>query len=142
MTGEFHSPDSLLRALIASLVRYVLGPLLMIEALVTSVWIARHLSGLMARDAVTIAIVVARGLVGALALVSGMWLIDRRPIGAATARVALVASAVLTTLELGWRLAPSNLDPAWRWPVVAGSWIYAAVWLIVLGRSTVRETRT
>jgi len=109
---------------------------------VTSVWIARHLSGLMARDAVTIAVVAARGLVGALALVSGMWLIERRPIAIVSARVTLVASAVLTTLELGWRLAPSNLDPAWRWPVGAGSWIYAALWLIVLGRSTVRETRT
>ena len=136
MTGEFHSPDSLLRALIASLVRYVLGPLLMIEALVTSVWIARHLSGLMARDGVTIAVVAARALVGALALVSGMWLIERRPIAVATARLTLVASAVLTTLELGWRLAPSNLDPAWRWPVVAASWIYALAWLIVLRRST------
>jgi hypothetical protein len=70
-----------------------------------------------------------------------MWLIEQRPIAVGVARVTLVGSAVLTTLELGWRLAPSNLDPAWRWPVVVGSWIYAAVWLMLLNSSTARGTR-
>lgn len=102
----------------------------------TSAWIARHLPGLTSRAGVTIVIVAARAIVGALGLVSGMWLIERRPIAIVTARVTLVASAVLTTLELGWRLAPSNLDPAWRVPFIAGSWIYALVWLLVLRRST------
>ena len=118
-----------------SVIRAVLAPLLIVEALMTSVWIARHLPGLFARDAATIAIIAVRAIVGVLALMSGVWLIERRPIAAATARVTLVASAILTTLELGWRLAPTNVDPAWRWPVVAGAWIYAGAALVVLSRA-------
>lgn len=121
------------------MLRVVLAPLLIVEALMTSLWIARHLPGLMARDSVTVVLLAIRAMVGALALVSGMWLIERRPIGAATARVTLVASAALTTLELGWRLAPSNLDPAWRIPVIAGSWIYALMWGLVLRRGARNE---
>ena len=140
--GEFHSPQSLIQALITSLVRFVLGPLLIVEALMTSLWIARHISGMTSRDTITIVLFVIRAITGAFAVVSGVWLIERRPIARPIARAVLLASAMLTTLELGFRLAPSSLDPAWRWPVVVASWIYAAVWLIVLRRSTVRETRT
>lgn len=114
------------------MIRAVLAPLLIAEALLTSVWIARHLPGMTSRAPITIAIITSRALVGTLGLMSGMWLIERRRIGAAVARVTLVASALLTTLELGWRLAPSNLDPAWRWPAVAGAWMYACVWLLAL----------
>ena len=121
------------------MLRVVLAPLLIAEALMTSVWIARHLPGLMARDAVTIVVIAARAVIGALGLMSGMWLIERRRIGVGAARVTLIASALLTTLELGWRLAPSNLDPAWRWPAVTGAWIYALAWLIVLRKSSGRE---
>src|SRR4051812_1723816 len=114
------------------IVRTVLGPLLIAEALLTSFWIARHLPGLFARDTITVVIIAIRAMAAALALMSGMWLIERRPIARSAARVALVASATLTTLELGCRLAPSNVDPAWRWPLVAASWMYAGAWLIAL----------
>ena len=48
------------------------------------------------------------------------------------ARVVLVASAVLTTFEIGLRWAPTSLFPSYRWPAVGLYWLYAlvGVWVV------------
>ena len=80
----------------------------------------------------TIGMLVLRALVGVLQFAGGWTLNGRRPVGRAIARSSLVASAVLTTLELGFRLAPTSLFPSYRWPVVAIYWLYAlaGVWIL------------
>ncbi|MEO8482842.1 MAG: hypothetical protein ABI634_11570 [Acidobacteriota bacterium] len=54
-----------------------------------------------------------------------------RPLG----RAVVLASAVLLTLEIGLRLAPSSLAPGTREPVLATYWLYAAAVVWVLGRN-------
>jgi hypothetical protein len=49
----------------------------------------------------------------------------------------LLVSAVLLTIETGWRLTPTDLDPTWRWPLVAAYWVYALGAVYALRRATV-----
>jgi hypothetical protein len=99
--------------------------LLIAEGLLGALWLANLVPVIAAHGPVTIALIVARGLVAAAQLMSGWLLIRRRPPGAPIARGALLASAALVILEIGLRLAPSNLDPTFRWPVVAAYGAYA-----------------
>ena len=117
-----------------AVLRNVVAFLLILQAAITSVWVAGHLSGLGGYDAIVIVAFVARAMVGALQLMSGWWLLDNRSIAFTLARVALVSSALLTTIELGWRIASTNLDHAWRTPAIIGEWIYAAIALWFLRR--------
>jgi hypothetical protein len=111
---------------------WLLGFLFLLEAALTGLWITRLLPSLGVYDATADVLIASRALVGAVELMT-WWLIHgRRPTAVPLARVVLVASAVLTTLEIGWRIAPSNMDPAWRWPYVTAYWIYAAGWLLFL----------
>jgi hypothetical protein len=70
-------------------------------------------------------VVVARAVVGALQLISGWLLFGARPPAVPIARIAVVSSAVVTTVGIGGRLAPTDLDPAFRWYAVAAYWAYA-----------------
>jgi hypothetical protein len=85
--------------------------------------------------ALATALVVFRALT---ASVEGMaaWLVVTR---APTARVFLVgsaiAAAVLTTLIVGYQLAPTDVPPVTNQLVVAAYWLVALVTLVV-GRST------
>jgi hypothetical protein len=47
-------------------------------------------------------------------------------------RTVVLASAVLLTLEVGARLAPSNLAPGTREPVLAAYWVYAVLVVLIL----------
>ncbi len=69
-----------------------------------------------------------------LCVTAGGLLLGRRPAALALARLALPTSAVMTTLETGFALVPSNLFPSYRWPIVAIAWIYAIGWVIVIRR--------
>lgn len=51
-----------------------------------------------------------------------------RPLG----RAVVVTSAVLLTLEIGARLAPSSLPPGTRGPVLTAYWLYAVVVVWIL----------
>ena len=105
--------------------RQLLALLLVLEGIATPIWIARLLPSLAAYDALVLVVIVAR-LVTAAGLFMGGWLLtNQRPAAAPIARAALLVSAVLTTMEIGFRMAPSNLDPTFRWPVVALYWVYA-----------------
>src|SRR5437016_120041 len=98
------------------MMRLVLPTLLILEGMLAALRIANLLPTIMVYDAVALILIALRGGVGALAFVSGWLLRIKRPPGETLAQAALLSSAVLTTLEIGARLAPSNLDPAYRWP--------------------------
>lgn len=61
------------------------------------------------------------------------WMLwTHQPPGRLFARVAVLASAVLLTLEVGLRLAPSSLPPGTHGLVLGGYWLYAASVLALL----------
>ena len=74
----------------------------------------------------------ARAVVTALQTAAAFTLLQRRPPAPALARVAVLSSAALRTLEIGARLAPSSLPPGTHWPVVGLYWLYAAAVVFVL----------
>lgn len=112
----------------------VLALLLTAEGVWTLVWLTQLLSSLGWRDKSSVALILARGVVGAVQLSTGWGLASRRPSALALARWVLLVSAVLFTVETGWQVTPTDLDPTFRWPLVGMYWVYAlgAVW--VLGR--------
>lgn len=62
-------------------------------------------------------------------------LLSRRAAPARTlGRTVALLSAVVLTLEIGLRLAPSSLPPGVRSPVLVAYWSYAAAVVWVLGR--------
>lgn len=110
--------------------------LLVIDALLSGVWLASQLPLFAAQDALVIVLLIARGFTAAALFIGGWLLLERRPAAFAIARGALLVSAALITAEIGFRLTPSNLDPTFRWPVVALYWVYAVVLRWYLGRRT------
>lgn len=109
---------------------------LLIEGALTVMWVTGLLSTLAVYRGPTLALIALRGLTGALQLTSGWWLLAGRLSAPALATVSVIASAVLTVVEVGFRQSPSNLDPTFRWPFVAVYGAYGAlmVWLLTRGR--------
>jgi multisubunit Na+/H+ antiporter MnhB subunit len=105
----------------------VLPRTLGLEALYSAFWIARLLPSLAVRDSLTVLLVSIRGTVSAVELIAAWALLRRSPGGPLLAGAALGASAVLTVLETGWRLVPTNLDPTWRWGIVGAYAVYAVL---------------
>jgi hypothetical protein len=98
---------------------------LFVEAFSTVSRLAALLPVLGVYGPVALVVLAARGLAGALQ-VTGAWLLfSGQPPAAPIARAALLLSAIVTTLETGFRLAPSNADPSLRWWLVAIYWAYA-----------------
>ena len=85
-------------------------------------------------DPVAKLLIVARGFVGALQFAGGWTLAARRPAGHVLARAALLVAAVITTLDVGFDLAPMDVYPWWRWQVAGAYWIYAIVAIGLLTR--------
>jgi hypothetical protein len=81
-----------------------------------------------------VALILAGGAVGALQAASGVLLLERKPQGRALGQTALVLSAVLTTLIVGVRLAPSDIYYWIRWEFTAGYWTYALIGIWILRR--------
>ena len=55
-----------------------------------------------------------------------------RPAGPPLARSALLVAAILTTLDVGFNLAPTGVYPWWRWQVVGRVyWVYALLECVV-----------
>ena len=98
--------------------------LLIAEGLLDVLWLANIVPVIAAHGPLTIVLLIARSLVAAALLMSGWLILGGRPPAGAIARGALLASALLMTLEIGLRLAPSNLDPTFGWPLVIVYWIY------------------
>jgi len=99
--------------------------LLIVEGLSTGLWVARVVTAEGAFGPTATVLMVLRGLVGAVQLTGGVFLLAGRRASMRLSQFALIASALLTTLEIGLRLTPNNLVPSLRWPLVAAYWIYA-----------------
>src|SRR5262245_5912461 len=112
----------------------ILALLLIAEGVWTLVWLTQLLSSLGWRDKSSVAAILARGIIGAMQLSTGWGLASRRPSAVSLARYVLLLSAVLLTIEIGWRLTPTDLDPTYRWLVVLVYWVYASAAIWYLGR--------
>jgi hypothetical protein len=97
-----------------------------LDAADTAVWLAGVIPGMATISATAFGLVAVRGLVGSVEVIAA-WLLVRR---AAAARplsiVALIGAASVTTLVVGLGLAPSDVPPGARGPVVAVYWVIAA----------------
>ena len=103
----------------------VMAVLLIGEALLTAAWLATRLPVLAIYGGTELLMIGLRALVAILlCAAASMWIRRLSPAPAFT-RGAVLSSAGLLTLELGLRLAPTSLFPAFRWPVVMGYWVYA-----------------
>jgi hypothetical protein len=108
--------------------------LLLLEGFWTALWIAGLLPSLAGHSSRVVTVITLRATVGVAQIMAARFLLAGRAGGRAIAQVALIGSAALLTIELGARMSPSNLDPSWRWPVVAAYWIYAAALSVRLRR--------
>jgi len=113
-------------------VRTALGALLIVEAAIAALSTLQSLPALPGYDPVAVALILARAAVGALQLSSGYLLVEKRLAGPALGQAALLASAIVTTLTVGYRLAPSDVYYWIRWQFVAGYWVYAVggIWFL------------
>ena len=116
--------------------RRLLGLILIAEAMLAGLSTLRSIPDLPGYDAIAITLIVASAAVGALQLTSGVLLLERRLPGPALGRIALLLSAALTTLVVGYRLAPSDIYYWIRWEFVAGYWLYSAIGIWVLREKT------
>jgi hypothetical protein len=114
----------------------------MFEGLATGLRSTQFIPVLVVYSGFTVAMLVMRAFVGVLQFASGWMLVQDGPFGRKCGRTALVVSAVLTTLELGFRLAPTSVFPSYRWPLVGAYWVYAMAGLWILSRSTVNTSRS
>lgn len=114
------------------LFRAILPTLLLLEAALSGLWIWTLLPGLSGRGGVTIAVIGARAVVSVAQVVSSLSLRTRRPFAATLTQRTLLAAGVLMTIEIGLGLAPSNLDPSFRWHVVIGYWAYGGLAILTL----------
>ncbi len=114
--------------------RLLAGTLLLFDGLSSAVGVASALPTLAAQGPAALGAIALRGLVGAFEATGGYLLLARNPSAAPIARVGVILAAVYATIGIGARLAPTNLDPAFRHPVVVGYWAYALIMLSLLRR--------
>ncbi len=112
----------------------ILAALLIIESLFAGLYVGRLVPALAGHDLSVVAVILARGGVGALQFAAGWMLANRRPPGPALAGWAWLAAAVWTTLAVGLNLAPTMVYPWWRWQVTAAYCAYAAVGILIVRR--------
>ena len=107
--------------------RWLAAGLLFADALSAAAGVAGALAGLSARGIPAVSMIALRAMAGALEATGAWLLLERRPAAAAIAKAGVLTAAVYATLGIGLRLAPTNLDPAFRAPVVMAYWAYALV---------------
>jgi hypothetical protein len=110
---------------VLAIVTRLLASLLIAESMFGALRVAGLVSRLGGYDAVAVILILARGLLCALQFVSGWLLANRRPQGFALAPWAFVAAALLTPLDVGLGLAPTDIYPWLRWRVTLGYDAYA-----------------
>ena len=120
------------------LARRLIGVWLMADGILTGLWFAGLIDSLGGRDAISVTATVARVIVGALSVVSGLFISQRTPSGETLGITAFLLMAAFGIIDAGTRVLPSNLDPSFRWPV---AWLQAAgaVLAILLLRRHARE---
>ena len=105
--------------------RRLIATLLRVEALLNALYVAGLLSDLSGHRWYAVTLILARGALGALQYMAGTRLQTDQPGGRTLATGALFSAAMVTTLDLGFNLAPVPIYPWWRWQVVAIYWAYA-----------------
>lgn len=115
-----------------SMRRLIPAAFLFVEGLGNAIWVAGLVVALQGYGAVAVALVLARGLAGALQCSSGWMLLAGRPPGAVLGQAAFGFSAALAIFETGLRLAPSNADPTYRWLWVGVYWTYALAMILLI----------
>ena len=106
--------------------RRIPAALLILDGLGAAVRLTSLLPTLVVYGPLTLTLLAARALVAALQFTSGWMLWDDRPPARPIAIAALAASALLKIPEIGLRLAPTNIDPTFKWWAVAAYAVYAA----------------
>jgi hypothetical protein len=112
--------------------RRVIGVALMVDGLATALWFTTLLGSLGTREPLSVAAILARLGVGAVCVIAGWLVTQRRPPGDGLAPMAAVATALVVTAGTVWRLIPTNLDPSFRLPVAGLYWGAAVVIALVL----------
>ena len=123
---------------IAAIVTRLLATLLIAESMFGGLRVAGLVSRLSGYDEVAVALIVARGFLGTLQFVGGWLLANRRPQAFVLAPWALVGGAILTPLDVGLGLAPTDVYPWLRWQVTLGYDIYALAGAAFLWRQRPR----
>src|SRR5262245_12491290 len=100
---------------------------LIAEALFGALYLSNYLTYLAGYDPIAIALILLRGLLGAIQFAGGWMLANRRPTGAVLARWALIGGAILTILIVGFNLAPTSVYHWYRWQFCAAYCGYAAL---------------
>lgn len=99
--------------------------LLIAESMFGGLHVAELLPRLTTYDGVARALILARGLLGALQFASGWLLATRRPQGFVLAQWALASGALLTIAGVGLNLAPTSIYHWLRWQATAAYVVYA-----------------
>jgi hypothetical protein len=105
--------------------RAVVASCLVVEVVVTGSWLASALPMLPVYGWATLLMIAARVIATASQSAAIYGLVEHNTTGPDLSATAFLTSAVVLTLELGTRLAPSNVFPSHRWPIVGMYWLYA-----------------
>ena len=114
--------------------RTIIAVVLLFDVVDTVAWLASIMGEGLTLDPLALVIVFARAAVGGLEAVAAWHLLRGRRSAAFLTRLAVIGAAVLTTLILGFGLAPSDLPPGERSLVVAITWIVAVVAVLAVWR--------
>lgn len=101
---------------VRSIVCRLIGVWLMVDGAVTGLWFAGLADSMGGRDGLSVTATVARVLVAALSVSAGWLISQQRPAGAPLGIAALLLITLLTLVNAGTGVLPSNLDPSFRWP--------------------------
>jgi hypothetical protein len=118
--------------------RLLAAGLLFIDAVSAAVGVAGIVGSLSIQGPAALLMIAVRGLSGALEATGSWLLLQQNPAAPAIARSGVLVAAVYATLGIAFRLAPTNLDPSLRLPVVLAYWTYALMILGLLRRIAVR----
>jgi hypothetical protein len=108
--------------------------LFLAESFLAALYLSQLIADLPGHDAAVVAVILARGVVGALQFTAGWLLRARRATGIVVARWALVCAATWVLLAVGLDLAPTSVYPWWRWQATAAYGLYAAALFLTLNR--------
>ena len=106
--------------------------LFLLESLLAALYLSQLISALPGHDTSVIAVILARGLVGALQFTAGWLLGARRQTGVVVARWAIVGAALWELLAVGFNLAPTSVYPWWRTQATAAYGLYAGALLLAV----------
>lgn len=109
---------------VRSIARRLIGTWLMADGIWTALWFTGLVDSLGGRDAISVTAIMARLIVAALSVVSGLFVSQRTPAGEPLGITSLLLIAAFGVIDAGTGVLPSNLDPSFRWP---------AAWLQIAG---------